>query len=182
MAQPDWASSAPRPWDPPLSAFGFKQAEARGQELQGAGMRPALVVASPFTRCIQTACSLMRAAGLSPRSLVVDARVAEWMSVRNLNLGYLKPDARASLEADVQAVFWGAVPELGIRSVIARAWSQEASRKVRFNVPRTVYGPAGVTKRMHNIGIDIRVHALVRVHMPCCCAGTVGYTAVSSSA
>lgn len=55
MADSNWVNTAPRPWDPPLSSFGLKQASQRGTELLNSGTNITAVVASPFTRCIQTA-------------------------------------------------------------------------------------------------------------------------------
>lgn len=59
MADSNWVNTAPRPWDPPLSTFGLKQAAQRGTALLDSGVAITAVVASPFTRCIQTAVEVL---------------------------------------------------------------------------------------------------------------------------
>lgn len=132
MAQRDWAQTAERPWDPPLSAAGLVQAQARGRDLRAAGVRCDRVISSPFTRCIQTACGVMRAADIPPSALVIDATLAEWMSARNLNLAHVPAHARAPFEADVSGSFWSSAPEKGARTAIAQAWSEAAAQQERL--------------------------------------------------
>jgi Histidine phosphatase superfamily (branch 1) len=59
MADSNWVNTAPRPWDPPLSSFGLKQAAQRGCDLLDSGIAITAVVSSPFTRCIQTAVEVL---------------------------------------------------------------------------------------------------------------------------
>lgn len=133
MADSAWAATAPRPWDPPLSPFGLKQAAQRGGEFADGRVPVRAVIASPFARCIQTAIELMRAYGLRPGALTVDARMCEWMSARNLNLAALqgRSDIDVDVRRDVAAWFWGGNPEDGLRATVAAAWSTEAAAKVR---------------------------------------------------
>lgn len=135
MADSAWAMTAPRPWDPPLSPFGLKQAAQRGAELAEARVPVRAVFASPFARCIQTAAELMRAYGLRPGALTVDARMCEWMSSRNLNLAALRgrTDIDVDVSGDVAAWFWGGNAEDGLRATVAAAWSTEAAAKVRIH-------------------------------------------------
>lgn len=138
MADAAWAASAPRPWDPPLSPFGLKQAAQRGGEFADGRVPVRVVIASPFARCIQTAIELMRAYGLRPGALTVDARMCEWMSARNLNLSALqgRSDIDVDVRRDVAAWFWGGNPEDGLRATVAAAWSAEAAAKVRAPLAR----------------------------------------------
>lgn len=62
----EWVESVERPWDPPLSPNGLKQAtrlgEHLGTKLQELGLPPiAAVYTSPFLRCRQTACQAVEA-------------------------------------------------------------------------------------------------------------------------
>ncbi|KAG7342183.1 phosphoglyceromutase [Nitzschia inconspicua] len=70
----EWIECAERPWDPPLSPNGLKQAlrlgEHLGIKLQELGLPPiSAVYTSPFLRCRQTACHATNAlnAKVDPR-------------------------------------------------------------------------------------------------------------------
>lgn len=132
MAEAGWAASAERPWDPPLSAFGVSQAAQRGADFAAKRTPVTTVVASPFTRCIQTAAGFMRAYGLPADRLHVDARVCEWMSSRNLGLSHVTPTVRASMHGEAALWFWGAQREAGLQAAIADAWSPTAAQQVRY--------------------------------------------------
>ena len=59
-ADKSWLASAARPWDPPLTDSGKRQAQAAGKALTGLlqanGLPPvSKVLASPLTRCVETA-------------------------------------------------------------------------------------------------------------------------------
>lgn len=58
---PQWADSAPRPWDPPLTDEGKLQAWRTGQKLRREGGNITRVFCSPFLRCVQTAAEVVRA-------------------------------------------------------------------------------------------------------------------------
>ncbi|KAJ1654316.1 hypothetical protein IWQ61_005731 [Dispira simplex] len=102
---PDWQYNSPAPHDPPLSDDGMKQAYTTGRFLydleseEGAHMSPGqsfepttyLFYSSPFRRCMQTACHMIR--GLRERykghrcttrgvRLHVDPGLGEWLSER----------------------------------------------------------------------------------------------------
>lgn len=150
MADPSWPSTATRPWDPPLSAFGVTQAAERGAILASAGVRIDCVVTSPFSRCIQTSAALMTAMGMPPHLLMVDASVCEWMSSRNLNLGHVRSEGEHRDNADVQQWFWGEPAQAGIRAAVTAAWSAEAAAQVSLQThPVTKKGahfqPLGLT-------------------------------------
>lgn len=63
----NWIATAPRPWDPPLSPNGFKQATRLGDHLfskltKDLQLPPiSAVYSSPFLRCRQTACQVVEA-------------------------------------------------------------------------------------------------------------------------
>lgn len=58
---PMWAAGAERPCDTPISKAGAEAAQAAGRALQDAGV--AVVVASPFFRCVQTAINVCKGMG-----------------------------------------------------------------------------------------------------------------------
>lgn len=53
MVHPEWKASAVRPFDPPLSEEGLRQAEDIARALEAAGVRA--LYSSPFLRAVQTA-------------------------------------------------------------------------------------------------------------------------------
>jgi broad specificity phosphatase PhoE len=135
MADLAWISASKRPWDPPLSPFGQSQAKQRG--ILFANSLPVdVVVSSPFTRCIETASSFMQAYGLPADRLIVDACVAEWMSLRNLNLAHVPAQDRAKLKGNVEDWFWGVEPHAGLKAVLAAAWGSKTASKVSSCVPQ----------------------------------------------
>lgn len=129
MADLTWISQNMRPWDPPLSPFGMSQAKQRGM-LFASSLPVDVVVTSPFTRCIETASTFMQAYGLPPSRLIVDACVAEWMSLRNLNLAHVSAQDRAKLQGNVEDWFWGVAPHAGLKAVLAAAWGIKAASEV----------------------------------------------------
>lgn len=58
---PEWIRSAPRPWDPPLTDAGKKEARETGERLRTQGWNITRVICSPFLRCIQTAAEVVTA-------------------------------------------------------------------------------------------------------------------------
>lgn len=62
FGNPGWAASAPRPYDPALSADGERQAQEAGQSLRGQAIHR--IFASPFLRTIQTAHHIAEAVDL----------------------------------------------------------------------------------------------------------------------
>ncbi|MBI3958223.1 MAG: histidine phosphatase family protein [Chloroflexi bacterium] len=62
FGNPNWAKSAPRPYDPALSADGERQAQEAGSSLRGQTIHR--IFASPFLRTIQTAHAIAEAMGL----------------------------------------------------------------------------------------------------------------------
>ena len=132
MVNVKWASTAERQWDPPLSQYGIQQATTRGRAFAVDQARIDLVVTSPFTRCIQTASSFMQAFGLPADRLMVDARVCEWMSSRNLNFAHVPASKRdALLQGEGKRWFWGVSALQGIRRAVTAAWSGQAATQVR---------------------------------------------------
>ncbi|XP_077245005.1 uncharacterized protein LOC143884983 [Tasmannia lanceolata] len=59
--EPLWISTAPRPWDPPLTDGGKMRAFCTGKKLRNLGFRIDRVFVSPFIRCIQTASEVITA-------------------------------------------------------------------------------------------------------------------------
>ena len=132
MIDSAWTSTAERAWDPPLSQFGVEQASKRGQEFASSGMRIDAVLCSPFERCIQTSCALMRTYGLPASKLIVDARLCEWMSPRNLNLDRLPAHSQPHLGGEVKGWFWKGPASGGIKKAVTTAWSADAAAHVRL--------------------------------------------------
>jgi broad specificity phosphatase PhoE len=130
MVDTAWAATALRCWDPPLSQFGMQQAAQRGKTFAAKLPRVDVVVSSPFTRCIQTSCGFMRAFGLSADRLIVDARVCEWMSSRNLNLQHVSANRQGQMTADASGWFWGGSAKQGIKEAVTAAWSAAAAVQV----------------------------------------------------
>ncbi|KAK9815105.1 hypothetical protein WJX73_007686 [Symbiochloris irregularis] len=94
----EWAFTAERPWDPPLSAEGRRQAAATAKAL--ATYRLDYIVVSPFLRCLQTVAEIL--AGLpEPKPAVeVDCSLGEVMSTAFL-AGHGPPKGQAA-----QAWMW----------------------------------------------------------------------------
>lgn len=74
----NWIATAERPWDPPLSPNGLKQARRLGEylskTLQEKSLPPiSACYASPFLRCRQTACQAVEALNESPKASAEDA-------------------------------------------------------------------------------------------------------------
>ncbi|XP_051132789.1 uncharacterized protein LOC127252593 isoform X2 [Andrographis paniculata] len=61
-AVPDWAASAPRPWDPPLDGAGKVRAFRTGEKFrEELGFPIHRVFVSPFLRCLETAAEVVAA-------------------------------------------------------------------------------------------------------------------------
>jgi broad specificity phosphatase PhoE len=75
FADPDWFLSAPRRYDPPLSALGFKQAQELGAYFQSAKVDH--LFCSPFLRALQTAAPIAQGLGLP---IKVEAGLGEWLN------------------------------------------------------------------------------------------------------
>eukprot|EP01062_Namystynia_karyoxenos_P046309 TRINITY_DN34651_c0_g1_i1.p1 TRINITY_DN34651_c0_g1~~TRINITY_DN34651_c0_g1_i1.p1 ORF type:complete len:450 (+),score=101.23 TRINITY_DN34651_c0_g1_i1:71-1420(+) len=78
----NWIPTAQRPWDPPLTAVGYMQAEAAGRRIAAEHAawrlrRPVRVFCSPFFRCVLSACGLARACGAE--SIRIEPGMAERM-------------------------------------------------------------------------------------------------------
>ncbi|XP_058104381.1 uncharacterized protein LOC131248229 [Magnolia sinica] len=59
--EPMWISTAPRPWDPPLTEAGKIRAWCTGKKLRSKEHKIDRVLVSPFIRCIQTAAEVVSA-------------------------------------------------------------------------------------------------------------------------
>ncbi|XP_002978895.2 uncharacterized protein LOC9659801 [Selaginella moellendorffii] len=57
----EWLANASRPWDPPLTDAGKKQAWNAGRKLRLAGFEINRVLISPYLRCVQTAAEAIMA-------------------------------------------------------------------------------------------------------------------------
>jgi broad specificity phosphatase PhoE len=75
FVDPEWHKSAVRPYDPPLSAAGFRQAERVAERLKNE--RISGVFSSPFLRCIQTAAIVAASLRLPVR---IEQGLSEWLN------------------------------------------------------------------------------------------------------
>ena len=75
FVNPDWFTTAPRPYDPPLADDGWVQAQQLGQRLQGLGI--VHIFSSPFLRTVQTAHTV---AQVLQRPLWLEAGLSEWLN------------------------------------------------------------------------------------------------------
>ncbi|MEL6439246.1 MAG: histidine phosphatase family protein [Cyanobacteria bacterium J06621_8] len=73
FVNPEWFSTAVRPYDPPLSADGLVQAAELGQRLKSEDISH--IVASPFLRTIQTANEVAKVLNLP---IILEAGFSEW--------------------------------------------------------------------------------------------------------
>ena len=111
----DWETSTCRPWDPPLTPHGHKQARQAGRRLQGkCGDRIMHIYSSPFKRCLQTAVGVARANSVEQVS--VSFGLCEMLS----RIKTAPPDA-----GRVSDWLWGDVDEGDHNS----AWSTAGWRK-----------------------------------------------------
>eukprot|EP00798_Chlamydomonas_sp_ICE-L_P026951 gene26951-34977_t len=68
--QPNWQATAKRPWDVPLAELGREQAAKAGQALRELDI--AVVVTSPYLRCLQTSAAIVKELDLPQGSWFVD--------------------------------------------------------------------------------------------------------------
>lgn len=77
-ANESWSESESRPWDPPLSAAGWREASKQGSKIHTLLKRkPDMVFSSPYTRCLQTASAVIEACRLSFKHLIIDKGLSE---------------------------------------------------------------------------------------------------------
>jgi broad specificity phosphatase PhoE len=75
FADPQWAATADRPFDPPLSALGRQQARALARRLAGEPL--AHLFSSPFLRCVETTSPIADALDLA---IALDDGLSEWLN------------------------------------------------------------------------------------------------------
>ena len=75
FADPRWAATADRPFDPPLSALGRRQAQALARRLAREPL--AHLFSSPFLRCVETTSPIADATGLA---ISLDDGLSEWLN------------------------------------------------------------------------------------------------------
>lgn len=75
FAHPAWSDSAPRPFDPPLSALGHAQAERVAARLAREPIR--YLFSSPFLRCLETAAPIARRTGTP---IAIEPALSEWLN------------------------------------------------------------------------------------------------------
>lgn len=74
----EWSESETRPWDPPLSVGGWKEAVRSGKELNAfLNSKPDMIFTSPYTRCLQTASAVAKACDVSFKCMIVDRGLSE---------------------------------------------------------------------------------------------------------
>lgn len=100
--QHDWHLSATRPWDPPLSKLGRRQARLAGTQLQNQGIQ--IVITSPFVRCLQTSAEIVAELGLKPGHWLVDWGLAEVCGQRQMC--FQRPDAEPPLHSTLDTWMW----------------------------------------------------------------------------
>lgn len=87
--EPSWASTAPRPWDPPLAHPGRVRAFQTGRRIrQGLGFPIHRLFVSPFLRCVQTASEVVAALSAvddSPDAVTGDGVVIDPSKVKVRN-------------------------------------------------------------------------------------------------
>ena len=72
---PKWRETAARPFDPPLSPVGIKQAEATAQYIKS-NLSIDVLITSPFFRTLQTSHSIANSLGLKQN---IEYGLAEWL-------------------------------------------------------------------------------------------------------
>jgi len=75
FADPGWAATADRPFDPPLSALGRRQARALARRLASEPL--AHLFSSPFLRCVETTSPIADALELA---IALDDGLSEWLN------------------------------------------------------------------------------------------------------
>ncbi len=75
FADPHWAATADRPFDPPLSARGRRQARALARRLAREPL--AHLFSSPFLRCVETTSPIADALDLA---IALDEGLSEWLN------------------------------------------------------------------------------------------------------
>ncbi|HMO52506.1 MAG TPA: histidine phosphatase family protein [Kiritimatiellia bacterium] len=75
FVDPTWRERAKRPYDPPLSAAGFRQAALIAEALKDRGITT--LISSPFLRALQTAAPLAEAADVP---IFVEPGFGEWLN------------------------------------------------------------------------------------------------------
>ena len=118
FADPGWARSAPRPYDPPLSPRGVAQARELGERLLAEGI--AHVFCSPFLRSVETAHEVAAILGLPVR---VESGLSEW-----LNAEWFPAPDLTSVQV-LQRQFPRIDP--GYRSRVAARYPESAQRSLK---------------------------------------------------
>ena len=72
---PQWSASSPRPYDPPLSEDGRRQAQAMADRLATESIDH--LFSSPFLRCVETAAAI---AGQSKLTIKLEVGLSEWLN------------------------------------------------------------------------------------------------------
>lgn len=80
LDQGEWAFTAERPWDPPLSDEGKKQAAKAGTSIAGLNVALDFIVTSPFLRCLQTTSAVLDGLPEPKPHVEVDCSLCEVLS------------------------------------------------------------------------------------------------------
>jgi broad specificity phosphatase PhoE len=73
---PTWAKTASRPFDPPISEKGVKQAQQTAKYLKEKNFRIDRIISSPFLRCMQTAHEISL---FFNKPICIEPGVCEWL-------------------------------------------------------------------------------------------------------
>lgn len=99
----EWHLKASRPWDPPLSDQGRKEARDSGVELKKIDVD--FVITSPFLRCLQTSAEIVSELGLPQGRWLVDWTLSEICDPRLLFEGRSEMLQQVA-KRDVDSWFW----------------------------------------------------------------------------
>lgn len=169
---PTWVKRAARPYDTPLSASGFRQAEDVGRALQGQGIQA--LYASPFLRALQTADAIAAALNLPIR---VEPSFAEWLNPAWWSMPPQLPNAaeahRQFPRVDLsyrpigQAIYPEADETKEVFQRVGRAWDVILKQNPPENVAVVAHGsPLGQTCG-HLIpgvpGVQMQVASITRI-------------------
>lgn len=169
---PTWPQRSPRPYDPPLSATGFRQVKDVGQALKDQGIQA--IYSSPFLRALQTADAIAAALNLPIR---VEPCFSEWLNPVWWTVVPQLPDALAAhrqfprVDLNYKPMGQAIFPEVDetkeVFQRVGRAWAVILSRTPPENVAIVAHGsPLGQScgHLIPNVpGVHMQVASITRV-------------------
>src|SRR5690242_17193915 len=77
--QPLWAKSAERPFDPPLTQEGHRQAQETSKKIQNhLKEAPVILFSSPFLRCLETSAHIAKSLNIP---IHIEFGLSEWLKL-----------------------------------------------------------------------------------------------------